>query len=440
LLAAFKTLLSRWTGETDVVVGSPIAGRTHRELEGLIGFFVNTLVLRSDLAGVPEPSFQELLARVRQEALDAYAHQDVPFERLVEELQPQRDLSTSPLFQVAFTLQNAPQENLELPGLTLSAMAVEGSVAKFDLTLSFEQSAGGIFGGLEYNVDLFDATTMDRFLAHFVRLLEGVVEDPERRLSELPWWSEASRHQLLVEWNDTPGDATDARSVHELFEAQVRRAPDAVAVEYGRERVSYRELDARADRLARELAGLGVEPEVLVALVIDSSPEMLVALVGILKAGGAYLPIDPAYPRERVDFMVEDSAAAVVLSGDEVAPAAGPPRSGVATGTVAPGNVPFVPLRGNVPFVPLRGNVPFVPLRGNLAYVIYTSGSTGRPKGVSVTHGTLMNLVRWHQRSYRVRAGDRATQIAGPAFDASVWEIWPYLAAGATLCIPEPEI
>ncbi|MCP4653873.1 MAG: amino acid adenylation domain-containing protein, partial [bacterium] len=425
LLAGFQVLLSRTTGSDDVSVGSPIAGRNHREIEDLIGFFVNTLVLRAVLSagsGDGEPSFRRLLARVRQVALDAYAHQDLPFERLVDELQPQRDLSTSPLFQVAFALQNASQETLELPGLTLSAMAVEGSVAKFDLTLSLDESAGGISGGLEYNVDLFDATTMDRFLAHLERLLEGVVEDPERRLSELPWWTEASRHQLLVEWNDTPGAAADARSVHELFEAQVRRAPDAVAVEYGRERVSYRELDARADRLARELAGLGVKPDVLVALVNDSSPEMLVALLGILKAGGAYLPIDPAYPRERVDFMVEDSGAALVLNGDEPAPAAGPPRSGVAAGTVAPGNLPFVPLRGN------------------LAYVIYTSGSTGRPKGVSVTHGTLMNLVRWHQQSYLVRAGDRATQIAGPAFDASVWEIWPYLAAGATLCIPEPEI
>ncbi|MCP4655687.1 MAG: non-ribosomal peptide synthetase, partial [bacterium] len=222
LLAGFQALLGRHAGQQDISVGTPIAGRSHRELEELIGFFVNTLVMRTDLSGGPagrEPSFRQLLAGIRQVALDAYAHQDLPFERLVEELQPERDLSTSPLFQVAFALQNASQEILELPGLTLSAVAVETAVAKFDLTLSLEESTGGIIGGLEYNVDLFDATTMDRLLAHFERLLEGAVEDPERRLSELPWWTEAARHQLLVEWNGTPGEA-DARSIHQLFETQ----------------------------------------------------------------------------------------------------------------------------------------------------------------------------------------------------------------------------
>ncbi|MCP4661686.1 MAG: non-ribosomal peptide synthetase, partial [bacterium] len=241
----------------------------HQELEALIGFFINTLVLRTDLSGgtsdevTAEPSFRQLLARVRRVALDAYAHQDVPFERLVEELHPRRDLSTTPLFQAMFALQNAPRETLDLPGLTLSPVVTEASgAAKFELTLSLEESGAGIVGGLAYNADLFDDSTMARLLAHFERLLEGAVEDPAKRLSELRWWTEPERHQLLIDWNDTRGEPAGGRTIHELFEAQVERSPEAVAVVLDDRRLSYRELNLRANHLAHRLRALGLAPEV----------------------------------------------------------------------------------------------------------------------------------------------------------------------------------
>ncbi|MCP4570816.1 MAG: AMP-binding protein, partial [bacterium] len=261
LLTAFKVLLSRLTGRQDIVVGSPIAGRNHREIEALIGFFVNTLVLRTDLAGGMDnrdPTYREVLARVREVALGAYAHQDLPFEQLVEVVQPERDLSTTPLFQVMFILQNAPREAGETSGLAMSPLAAEGGTAKFDLTLSFEESARGLSGALEYNTDLFDRTTMERLRAHFGLLLAAIADDPDERIGELPRLAAAERHQLLLEWNDTAPAAAPAGLIHELFERQVERTPEAVALVFEHQRLSYRELDRRANQLAHHLRSLGI--------------------------------------------------------------------------------------------------------------------------------------------------------------------------------------
>ncbi|MCP4661681.1 MAG: AMP-binding protein, partial [bacterium] len=321
LLAAFKILLSRWTGETDVVVGSPIAGRTHRELEGLIGFFVNTLVLRTDLTGTP--AFDELLARVRRRALDAYAHQDVPFERLVEELEPDRDMSFTPLFQVMFALQNASQASPVGAAPAADSLVAEPGTAKFDLTLSLRESGAGLRGALEYNTDLFDLSTMARLVGHLRCLLAAIVDDPGQRLSELPWLTAVERHQLRLEWNDTE-TAADGELFSELFARRVRRSPDAVAVVCeGSERLSYAELDRRTNQLARTLRTRNVgapasRPEDLVGIFLERSPEMVIAILGILKAGGAWLPLDPEYPRERIAFMVADARPVVILTRERL--------------------------------------------------------------------------------------------------------------------------
>ncbi|MCP4653836.1 MAG: AMP-binding protein, partial [bacterium] len=323
LLAGFQTLLARYTGQEDIAVGSPIAGRNRREIEDLIGFFINTLVLRSDLSG--DPSFGELLGRVRQVALEAYAHQELPFERLVEELEPERDLSSTPLFQVMFAVQNAPREGLEFPGLVLSPVAGEGGTeAKFELSLSLEESDAGLRGVLGYNTDLFDATTIARLLAHFELLLQGIVDDPPRPLSELPRMTAAEHHQLLVEWRGTGADDAPGRSIQELFEVRAKARPEAPALVCGRTVLSYRELEVRANRLAHHLRALGVAreagaPESVVGLVAERRPEVVVGLLGILKAGGVYLPLDPSHPADRLAFQLDDADARVLLVQESAA-------------------------------------------------------------------------------------------------------------------------
>ncbi|MCP4662202.1 MAG: AMP-binding protein, partial [bacterium] len=378
LLAAWKTLLGRWSGESDVAVGTPIAGRNRREIEGLIGFFVNTLVLRTDLIG--DPTFRELLARVRRGALDAYAHQDLPFERLVEEMQPERDLSSTPLFQVMFILQNAPQVTVEMPDLTMSAVPTEGDTAKFDLTLSLQESERRVFGSLAYRTDLFDRTTVARLGVHFERLLAGIVEDPQRPPAELPLVSAAERHQLLTAWNDTLRVDSPGAPLAELFEAQVEASPEAVAVVGSGVAWSYRELNRSANRLAARLRELGVRPEKIVGVCLERSPELIAGLLAILKAGGAYLPLDPEDPPQRLAYLLEDSGVSVVLAAEQTA-----------------GALPAAALRG----VEVLSDWDFAapgeaenPVAGvtasHPAYLIYTSGSTGRPKGVSVAHRSLV--------------------------------------------------
>jgi amino acid adenylation domain-containing protein len=426
LLAAWQALLSRYTGQEDVVVGSPIAGRNRAETEGLIGFFVNTLALRTDLSG--EPTFREILKRVREVSLGAFAHQDVPFEKLVEELAPARSLSHTPLFQVAFALQNAPVGALELPGLELSRIEFGAEVEKFDMTLSLTEGVDSISGIIGYDTGLFDAATVERMAGHFRLLLEAVASSPEARPAALPLLTAAERRRLLVEWNDTAREREAGACVHELFEAQAALRPGALAVACGDERLTYGELNERANRLARLLRGAGVGREDLVCILLERSAETAVCALAVLKAGAAYVPLDPSYPPDRLSFMLEDARAKVLLTRERL--------SETLRGRLT---CPAVCLDRDAEEIARHdgGDLARASTRDNLAYVIYTSGSTGRPKGVQVTHGSLLNLARWHQEAYGVNADDRATQLASVGFDASVWELWPYLTAGASLHVPE---
>ncbi|HEX3131877.1 MAG TPA: amino acid adenylation domain-containing protein, partial [Thermoanaerobaculia bacterium] len=407
LLAAFQALLCRYTGQDDLLVGVPVAGRERTELEGLIGFFVNTLVLRGRLAD--GPSFRELLGRVRSTSLAAFAHQALPFERLVEELEVERSLAHGPLVQVTFALQNAPMGPKSLPGLTLEPVSLGAATgAKFDLSLSVWETEEGLAGSADYDADLFDRSTIVRLLGHFETLLAAAMDAPGRRVAELPLLSGAEARQILGEWTATRAEHPDV-PVHRLFEARAAERPNAPAVVSEEGVLTYGGLDRRANRLAHRLRRLGVGPETVVAIRMTRSAELVTAALAVLKAGGAYLPIDPAQPEERADFLMCDSGARLLLT-----------RLGS--------------LR-HEPADPL----PTIQEPAHLAYVIYTSGSTGLPKGTELTHGGLSNLVAWHRRAYDVRPEDRTTLLAGPGFDASVWEMWPALASGASLHIPAQE-
>ena len=421
LLAAFHTLLARYTGEEDIVVGSPIAGRTEAETEGLVGLFVNTLALRLDLSG--NPSFRELLHRAREVTLGAYAHQGLPFEKLVEDLQPERDLRRTPVFQVAFAYQNVPSHKLELPGLTLQSEPAEIGAAKFDLMLYMWQRSDGLRAVLEYNLDLFEAGTITRMLGHFQTLLEAVALQPDERIAELPLLSHQERRQLLVEWNATRADLPD-RSLHGLFEEQAARTPDALAVVAGEESLTYRELDRRAGRLAQALRARGVGPEDRVGVCLERSHHVIVALLGILKAGGAYLPLDPEYPEERRRYILRDSRVAVLVTSDRLRETLAP---GEATAIVAVDR-DLEPVEGET-----EGSAPSGIGGDNLAYVIYTSGSTGAPKGVGVSHRNAASFVAWAGETTSARAGAKVLATTSINFDISVYELFGTLSWGGTI-------
>ena len=312
LLAAFQVLVYRYSGQEDVVVGLPIANRNRTEIEGLIGFFVNTLVLRTDLS--EKPTFKVLLQRVRDVCLEAYAHQDLPFEKLVEELRPERDLSRNPLFQVMFVLQNTPRPLPHPAGLSIERVDVLAATSPFDLSLYLRERDGKLIGFFEYNTDLFEPSTIERMIGHFETLLKGIVADPEQPISTLPLLTEAERHQLLAEWNDTAADYPKDSCIHDLFEAQVEKTPEAIAVQFEGNQLTYRQLNARANQLAHHLEGLGVGPEKLVGICVERSLDMVIGLLGILKAGGAYVPLDPAYPRQRLKFMLKDAQCSFLLT------------------------------------------------------------------------------------------------------------------------------
>jgi amino acid adenylation domain-containing protein len=421
LLAAFQTLLARYSGQQDILVGSPIAGRTRRELDEVIGFFANTIVLRTDFTG--DPSFEELLDQVREVALGAYAHQDLPFEWLVEALQPERTLSHAPLFQVMFVLQNSRQERLELEGLRVSPLAIDNGTAKFDLVFSLQDAGGGLEGWLEYNADLFEAETIERLLAHFEILLQAIVVAPDQRVSTLPLLTEAERRQILIEWNNTSTPCLPDLCLHQLFEAQVERTPDAPAVVFEEQQITYAELNRRANQLAHHLQRLGVGPDVLVGICAERSLDMVVGLLGILKAGGAYIPLDPAYPKERLTFMLEDAQAPVLLTQRRL------------LGKLPELNSRIVCLDVDWPLIE-QGNEENPASRmtpDNLAYVIYTSGSTGRPKGVAMSHRPVTNLLMWQLENLSARRGARTLQFASWSFDVAVQEAFSTWHGGGTL-------
>ncbi len=422
LLAAYKVLLHRYTGAEDIVVGSPIAGRCLEETENLIGLFVNALALRTDLGG--DPSFSELIARVKEVALGGYGHQDMPFELLVKELQPDRSLAHNPLFQVMFVLQSEPAPSHELPGLTVSHVQVENIVANFDLTLDAVERDGQFECQFESNADLFDDETITRLLGHFETLLQGIVTNPQQRISALPLLSETERHKLLVEWNGNRSDYPSESCVSTLFEEQVASSPEAVALLFDDQHLTYRQLNRRANQLAHFLRGRGVFAEMRVGICLDRSPEMIVALLGVLKAGAAFVPLDPAYPQTRLQFMIEDAEVKLLLTA---APLAEPLRGhGVevicldefATATAGESDQNPVPIAKS----------------DSLAYVMYTSGSTGRPKGVAIAHKSIVRLVK--QTNYaRFNRDEVFLQFSTISFDASTFEIWGSLLNGAQLAL-----
>jgi amino acid adenylation domain-containing protein len=434
LLAAFKVLLGRYTGQTDIVVGTPIAGRNQVEIEELIGFFVNTLVLRTDLSG--GPSFREVMARVREASLGAAAHQDLPFEKLVEESQPERDLSRSPLFQVMFALQNVPKDEFELSNLTLSAVEADSGAAKFDLTLFVHPSDDGLLSILEFNTDLFDAETARRMLAHFEVLLRAAVADPARPVNALPLMTEQERRQLSIGWNETAAEYPRDSTFQQLFEAQAARTPDAVAVCDGRGRLTYSELNARANGLAHLLAARGVGPESVVAILERRGVSLLTAVLAVFKTGGAYLPLDPRHPAARQAQVLKQSMASMVLAGEGLEEAA-------SQGAARVDAAHALPVHGLGGAVMQSGDTRNLSTRGgprSLAYVIYTSGSTGVPKGAMVEQRGMINHLFIKVRDLGLVASDVVAQTASQCFDISVWQLLSPLLVGARVRIFDDEV
>ena len=424
LLAGFYALLQRYSGQTDLVVGTAIAGRSRPEAEPLIGPFINTLALRTDASG--DPTFRTLLGRARETALGAYANQDLPFEKVVDALKLDRVLNRNPLFQVMLALQNVPAPPRELRDLQLSAFDIDRSTTVSDLELIFWPTAAGLEGYVRYSADLFEASTVVRMLEHFEVLLEAAVASPYRRLSELPLMTPAEQAQVAC-WNDTGHDYPCEQTAHAAFAEQAARTPDAPAVIWRGERLTYRELDRRANVLAARLIASGMAPEERVALYLDRSADFIVSALAVMKAGGAYLPIETTCPADRLAYMIADAGVRLVIAGAESEARV---RAGGAA-IVLPRDPADAARNDPAPRVRVHA--------ASLAYVIYTSGSTGRPKGVALSHRGLMNLVAWHRRAYSVIADDRSALVAGLGFDASVWELWPYLLSGASMHVPEDE-
>lgn len=422
LMAAYQVLLHRYTGEEDVVVGTPIAGRQLPETEELIGLFINTLALRTDLSG--DVTFRQLLDRVKQASLGAFAHQDLPFERLVKELQPERTLAHNPLFQVMFVLQSEEILPLQLPGLTVEHFRVDNIMANFDLTLDVVERDDQLDCLFESNADLFENATIARMLTHFQTLLEGIVENPGRKISDLPLLTETERHQLLVEWNKTKTNYPANNCIHELFEQQVSNTPQAVALVWDNQSLTYSELNARANQLAHFLKKRDIEPDTRVGICLDRSPELIVAILATLKAGGAYLPLDPAYPQARLEFMLKDTGAPLLLTTS----------SRLANLPTEGAEIICLDLVADELARESEDSPEVITTADSLAYVMYTSGSTGKPKGVAVNHRNVVRLVR--NTNYASFSSDEVfLQSSTISFDASTFEIWGSLLNGARLVL-----
>ena len=428
LLAGFQAMLGRYSGAEDIVVGCPTAGRSDVAVESLIGFFVNTLAFRTDLTG--DPTFRELLARVFKVALEAYSHQDVPFEKLVGELNVPRSLSHTPIFQTMFILQNAPRQSFELPGLTMEELDIDAGTAKFDLTMETAEVDEGLFCAVEYSTDLFEHATVTRMLGHFHMLLEGIADDPDRRLSALPLMDASERSQILIEWNETAADYPRDQCIHHLFETQASRTPNAVALVCRDQQITYAELNTRANQLAGHLRERGVGRGVLVGICIDRSIDAVLGLLGILKAGGAYVPMDPTYPPPRLAFMLKDSRAPALLTARrlrERVPAGG--CDVVCLDTEWP------------PAASLADGDPDGVRPDDLAYVIYTSGSTGMPKGVMAPHRASVNRFSWMWRRWPFVADDVCCQTTALSFVDAMWEVFgPLLQGVRNVIIPDEEL
>jgi amino acid adenylation domain-containing protein len=426
LLAAFQALLQRYTGQADMPVGTPIAGRNWKGMEDLVGFFVNTLVLRGDLSG--DPSFRTLLNRTQEMALEAYAHQDVPFELLIKELQPKRNASYSPLFQVMLVFLELSPETTRCAGLEITTLILNSGTSKFDFTLSIRKRGDALQLVAEYNTDLFDARTIERMLGHYQKLLEGVISNPDEKISRLPLLTEEEKRLILVKWNQTEVDYPKDLCAHELVQKQAERMPEAIAAAFEDKTLTYRELNSRANQLARHLQALGVGPDSLVGICVERSLEMVIGVLAILKAGGAYVPLEPEYPKERLAFMVEDSGVAVLLTKAHL------------VATLPPCSARLIRLDADWPAIAevSAAEVESAVTPENVAYMIYTSGSTGRPKGAMNTHRGIVNRLLWLQDVFPLTPSDRLLQKTPFSFDVSVGELLGPLIAGARLVVARP--
>lgn len=426
LVASFQTLLYRYTGQDDQVIGSITAGRTQRDTEELIGFFAQTLVLRTNLSG--NPTFRELLGRVREVILDAQAHQDLPFEYLVKELRPERHAGRNPLFQVLLTLES-PLSTLP-SGWTMNQMEIETGASRFDLSLDLKDGPEGLVCFFEYSTDLFDQATIVRMAGHWQTILEAVISDHSRQLAEFPLLTEPEHHQILVEWNATAADYPKNLCIHQLFENQVESTPEVVAVIFEDEHLTYRELNRRANQLAHYLQHLDVGPDVLVGICVERSLDMVVGLLGVLKAGGAYLPLDPAFPSERIEFMLEDAQIPVLITQQHL------------TTQLPNHKASVVCLDTDGTKLSLQSETNLLPttLSDNLAYVIYTSGSTGRPKGVQINHRAVVNFLQSMREQPGLRAEDTLLAVTTLSFDIAALELFLPLVVGARVVVASQEI
>jgi amino acid adenylation domain-containing protein len=427
LLSAFKVLLKKYTGQDDICVGTPIANRTISEIEPLIGFFVNSLALRSYLSG--NIRFIDLVKQVKQTALEAYANQDMPFEKVVDIVQQERNLSYSPLFQVMVVLQNNPVSEVSFGELNLSPIEFESTVSKFDLTINFTETAEGLVGGIEYNTDLFNKDSIERMIGHFKVLIESIISKPEYKISELEILTSVEKHQLLVEWNDTEVDYPKDKCIHQLFEEQVEKTPSNVAVVFDNKQLIYRELNKKSNQLARCLQSKGVKPDAVVGICLGHSLEMIVGLLGILKAGGAYVPFDPSYPQDRISYMLENTDCKIVLSQEHIEL----PKTDTEIINL---DADWDKIENESP-----DNAKSKVKSNNLAYVIYTSGSTGRPKGVCVEHNMIINTLFWRKIYYNLNHRHSLLLTSSFAFDSSVEIIWGSLISCSKLIIiPKEQI
>ncbi|QLE45714.1 hypothetical protein FD723_36255 (plasmid) [Nostoc sp. C052] len=427
LLAAFAVLLYRYSGQEDIAIGSPIANRDRTETQHLIGCLVNTIVLRTYLEN--NPSFTQLLAQVRETTLEAYAHQQIPFEKVVEALQPERNLSHTPLFQVMFVLQNTSIAPLKLPGLTLTPLQPQVSTALFDLTLTFEETATTLVGSWEYSTDLFAADTITRMTGHFQTLLEAIVVNPAQGIGELPLLTPSELHLMLVEWNNTATPYPKDYCFHQLFEQQVQRTPEATAVVFDNQHLTYQELDLQANQLAHYLQTIGVGAEVLVGLCVERSLDMVVGILGIFKAGGVYVPLEPTYPQERLAYILADASVAVLLTQRKLAD------------LLPKHQTQIVYIDDDRLLSPQQKTPPICQSQPhNLAYAIYTSGSTGQPKGVLIEHLGLLNHLYAMIANLDLKETDAIAQTAPISFDISIWQILTLLLIGGRVHVFKYEI
>ncbi|MFN6200096.1 MAG: amino acid adenylation domain-containing protein [Dolichospermum sp.] len=439
MLAAFVILLYRCSGQDDILIGSPMAGRNRQEIQSLIGYFVNTVVLRTKLTG--NPNFREILNEVRQVATDAHNYQDIPYNQVVEALNPQRNLSYNPVFQILFDLQHSLTDKLQLPGLTLQPFLGEHSTSKFDLSLIIEDRGTELIGAWEYSSDLFTQEAISRITENFQTLLNGIVNNPETPINQLPIISAFEQQQILEKWNNTQQDYPESFCIHELLTQQVIKTPDAIAVKFGNQQLTYTQLNQKANQLANYLQNCGVTSEVLVGLYLERSLDILIAILAILKAGGAYLPLDPKYPQTRLTDILNDSQVSIILTQEKLLTSLSSP--------LPRGETPLTPYQGKIILLDTdltiisQQNIetPISAIKpDNLAYVIYTSGSTGKPKGVMITHQNIVNHATSIIDKYQINSHDRILQFTTFIFDVAAEEIFPAWLSGATLIICPQEM